>query len=258
MKTAFLVCMVTMLVSLDGCTSKSTNPPSVQDWCLWIGSDKDTYVWMEYPQSNWKQQGYLAVAYLGDHKRSFVHFLMPNLPEGTIITRAYLELYHGGQNEDGYSDEIDMQVQRASASWSVATLTWATQPTFSRQTEFYLHLRSKNWCGSDEIQDVVTEMIVHPENDFGFIVDYYDPALTHGIDKGLHSNNLDRTAADMKTAPRLLMKIRLPAGRTFSEITLPPLSSDNDLGFAPGTEILMMRYAPGSDWPDEWSVIADI
>lgn len=254
-----LIIVIALIFSIiSGCTKSTSTGTSgnSQTWCLWIGADKDTYVWLEYPDSQWGKQGYLAVAYLGDHKRSFVHFVLPNLPDGTEILEAYMELYHGGQNEDGYSDDLDILVQRASGSWSPETLTWNNQPPFSRATEFTIHLRSRAWCGSEEIKHIVTQMFEDPENDYGFIIDFFSASITVGIEKGFHANNFDRTASDMKNAPRLLVKVELPSGKTINDITMPPLASDNDLGFPPGTEILMLRYNNGAEWPENWNVVA--
>jgi len=61
---------------------------------------------------------------------------------------------------------------------------------------------------------------------------------------------------DMKTAPRLLVKIKLPAGKTTNDIELPAWPSDNDLDFGAGVEILMLKFQSGSDWPEDWNVVA--
>ena len=251
---ALFVIVLSLLV--PGCrkNAPTSSGGTAQTVCLWIAADKDTWVWFEYPESSWDKDGYLRVAYYGDHKRSFVHFHLPNLPAGTEIAEAHMELYHGGTTEDGYTDDLDIQVQRASGAWDPATLTWNNQPTFSRATEFLIHLRSAAWSASDPILTIVRETFANPSAYYGFVVDLFLPAETHGFEKGFDSNNKDRTVQDLKHAPRLLMKVKLPQGKTVSDITLPSLPSDNDLGFPAGTQILMLRYSQGSDWPSTWEV----
>ena len=240
---------------IGGCSKdSSTSPSGSQNVCLWIAADKDTYVWLEYPESHWGQDGYLRVAYLGDHKRCFVHYHLPILPAGSEILSAHMELYHGGTHEDGYSDELDILVQRATGAWSPETLSWGNQPTFSRATEFLIHLRSAAWSASEDLTLIAEEMFADPDAYYGFIVDYFSTSMTHTVEKGFDSNNYDRTAQDMKHAPRLLVQVKLPKGKTVSDITLPDLPADHDLDFAPGTSILMLRYATASSWPSSWDV----
>ena len=224
-----------------------------------IGAERaglDGLVWYEYPESSWGQDGYMRVAFMGDNKRSFVHYHLPILPEGTQILEAYMELYHGGKNEDGYTDDLDIMVQRASDTWSPETLTWNNQPSFTRSTEFYIDLRSQAWSASTDIVEIVREMFDDPDAYYGFIVEFWSSSITHGIEKGFDSNNYSRTADDLKHSPRLLVKIELPLGKTTDDIILPPLASDNDLDFGEGVEILMLRYSGGSDWPSTWNVVA--
>jgi len=241
---------------MGGCGRTSAPADDSQTQYLWIAADKDTWVWFEYPDSQWGQDGYLRVAYLGDNKRSFVHFFLPNLPEGTEVLEAYVELYHGGTTEDGYSDDLDIKVQRAAGAWSPGTLTWNNQPAFGRATEFTIQLRSAAWSASGDIAGIVQEMVDAPASYHGFIVDYFDPGLSHGIEKGFDSNNHSRTAQDLAHAPRLLAKVLLPAGKTMNDVTLPAIPADNDLDFPPGTSILMLRYSSGPDWPAAWDVVA--
>lgn len=256
MKYALITIALLGLV-LSGCSpSTSTGPTSTGTVYLWISADKDTWIWYEYPESSWGQDGYMRVAHLGDHKRSFVHFHLPILPEGTQISKAYMELYHGAANEDGYTDDLDIMVQRASDAWSPETLTWNNQPTFIRSTEFFIDLRSQAWSASLDIVDVARQMFADPDSYYGFIVDFWSSSITQGIEKGFDSNNYSRTADDLKHSPRLLMKIELPSGKTTDDITLPALASDNDLDFGQGMEILMLRFSGGSDWPSSWNVVA--
>jgi hypothetical protein len=252
-----LIAMALIGLVLSGCSTSSTSGPTSSGTVyLWISADKDTWVWYEYPESSWGQDGYMRVAFMGDNKRSFVHFHLPILPQGTQILEAYMELYHGGANEDGYTDDLDIMVQRASGAWSPETLTWNNQPTFIRSTEFFIDLRSQTWSATPDIVDVALQMFADPDSYYGFIVDYWASSVPQGIEKGFDSNNYTRTADDLKHSPRLMLKIELPSGKTTDDITLPALASDNDLDFGEGVEILMLRYSGGSDWPSSWNVVA--
>ncbi len=248
---------VLFMFMLSGCSESTTSgPTSTGTVYLWIGADKDTWVWYESPDVSWGQDGYMRVAYANDTKKSFVHFPIPSLPEGTTIEEAYLELYHGGKNEDGQTDDLEIDVQRVYEEWSPSTLTWNNQPAFTNAAEFTIDLQSQAWSASDDIVTIVREIFDDPDSFEGFQV-FWLKNTGMNIEKGFHSNNNDRTPTDMKHAPRLLVKITLPDGKTTDDITLPPLITDNDLDFEAGTEILMLRYASGSSWPDSWEVVHD-
>lgn len=254
---SILVVLLCLLPILAGCSSSTTTGPTSSGVvCLWIGADKDTWVWFERPDNEWGQDGHLRVADYGDHKRSFVHFHLPILPEGTEILEAYLELYHGATSEDGYTDDIDIMVQRAPRPWSPQTLNWNSHLPFTPSSEFTIDLRSQAWSASADINQRVVEMFGDPANDHGFVVHYDNQSLTTGVEKGFHSNNYNRPADDLATAPRLLVKIELPEGKTTDDMVLPALGSDNDLDFPAGTEILMVKFAPGPGWPSSWNVVA--
>ncbi len=88
----------------------------------------------------------------------------------------------------------------------------------------------------------------------GIVVYWSDLSL--GIEKGFYSNNyMGRTASEMGYSPRLLVKMKLPAGKDINDVSLPSLPSNSDLDF-PGQQILMMRYAASSAWPESWNVEA--
>jgi len=224
---------------------------------LWIGADKDTYVSARESNRNFGGNGFLVVAGNQDLsiiKRSYVHFLIPNLPEGTEIEEAYLELYHPGKNEDGKRDDISIPVVRAVKNWSPLTMTYDDQPnSFPSSHEFSLNLRSQAWSGSDDIVSLVRQIFDNPDTFHGFVLFWPDVQLL-GIEKGFYSNNSqDRTAGDMGRSPRLLVKVTLPDGKSTDDITLPPFPSDNDLEFD-GQDVQMLRYAGGDDWPEDWNV----
>jgi hypothetical protein len=258
-----LCIMVFAALLIGGCSSNKgvgSGDQASGTVCLWIGADKDAYVTCgrtvgcEEGDHNHGQDIYLVVAgWELAHKRSYVHFLLPILPEGTEIMEAYLEFHHPGKNEDGNTDNVDIPVQKASGDWSPMDLTWNNQPAFTPSQLFTIDLKSQAWSGSSNIVAAVTDMFGDPESDYGFVL-WWTELTGVGIEKGFHSNNcMDRTASDLGSSPRLLVKIKLPSGKTTSDISLPALPLDNDLPFE-GQEILMLRFSSGSNWPEDWDV----
>lgn len=266
MKNLLYLCF-TSLILFSGCNSNSNNPLTSNDVVnLWVGSYQDTYVSCGGDaggsciegSSNFGNVGYLNVAYntaRGDYKRIYVNFLLPNLPAGTEIKKAYLELFHAGTNEDGTHDNLLFQANLATAAWDPMTLTLDNSgPTFSHGTppSFDIQLRSNNWCGSGPITNILTDAYSDPSSFNGFVI--YPVTSDH--EKGFDSDNHhSRTAADMGTSPRLLLQVELPSGSSVNDITMPALPTDNDLGFTPGTQIMMLRFRTADDWPADWSVV---
>ncbi len=257
MKHAFIILSI-LLLTLFACSSSTTSGPTSSGTVfLWIGADKDTWIWQQSPDNSWGQDGYVRIAYANDIKRGYVHFPIPDLPEGTTIDEAYLELYHPGKNSDGQTDDIEIDVQRMNFEWSPSELTWNNQPAFTAAAQFTIDLRSQAWSSSDDIVTMIRDIFDDPANFHGFTI-FWQRNAGFNIEKGFSSNNYDRTADDMKKAPRLLVKITLPDGKSTDDISLPPLIDDNDLDFPAGTEILMLRYSGGNSWPDSWEVVHDM
>ena len=77
------------------------------------------------------------------------------------------------------------------------------------------------------------------------------------MEKGFRSNNdPNRTVNNLDHSPRLLLKLELPSGNTVNDIVMPSLSSDNDLGHQPGTNVLILKSDRGENWPTDWDVVA--
>jgi hypothetical protein len=221
---------------------------------LWIGADMDATVDFTMPDVNWGADGYNRVA-LGEikAKRSYIHFMIPNFPEGTTVLEAHVELYHGGKNEDGATDEINIPITEASDTWRADEITWNNQPTFSPGGTHFIDLLSQSWSASDDYKTETQAYFDDPGSHRGIVV--YWSATWLSIEKGFSSNNdISRTPADMGKAPRLLAKVTLPAGKTMTDVTLPQFPAGTDLDF-PGQEILMLRFSSASDWPDDWDVV---
>lgn len=258
-----------LALGLVGCTGSSTgtddsspeHPVVSGTVFLWVGADKDGYVSCEAggppcpgENSNFGTNQFLRVAFSAVAlKKAYVHFTLPQLPPGTEVQEAYLELFHPGTREDGKSDDVRIPVAPAAAPWSPMTLTLANEP--NRQLiggVSEIKLNSAEWSGTEDLAALVRGWLADRATNHGFYI--YWPDANAGIEKGFYSNNDSRrTASDLGLSPRLLLQVRLPEGRTSADISLPTIPVDNDLPFD-GQSISMLRIAGGADWPASWSV----
>lgn len=261
---AFLPVATAALLMLGACSSPtSSGGQGTVDGTvfLWVGADKDTYVSCGQagppcPEENlsFGTHGNLVVARNGVAlKKSYVHFGLPILPSGTAVEEAYLELFHPGQNEDGQTDDVNIPVGRAAASWSPHTMTFATEPNPQLTgAETSINLNSMEWSGTPNIVGIVNDWYDDPSSNHGFYIFY--AVQTPPIEKGFYSiNDIRRTVDDLGLSPRLLLKVQLPDGQSTDDIQLPPLPADNDIDFD-GQQVLMVRFNGGDDWPDSWGV----
>jgi len=233
---------------------------------LWISSDKDAYVSCGRTSSceegdlNYGTHDHLVVAGgQNGRKRAYVHFPIPNVPEGTEVLEAYLELFHSGKNEDGKTDDIDIPFGELQQGFAPLTVTWNTRPDpGTTEGQYRIKLHSQAWSGSQDIKDLVAGYLGSPESHLGFFLAWNE--LFHSgleIEKGFYSNNeKDRTESDLSKAPRLLVKIKLPDGKTTDDMTMPFMTTDNDLKDLT-RPTLMLRYTQG-DWPATWEVTRGI
>jgi hypothetical protein len=228
---------------------------------LWLGADKDAFVSCgragppcPLQDRNFGREGFVSVSKSAiELRKGYVHFGLPTLPPGTVVEEAYFEMYHPAQREDGQTDDIQIPVGRASGAWTALGLTLGNEPNRSLVGgETAIKLNSMNWSGTPNISHIVRDWYATPASNNGFYL--YWSQETPGIDKGFYSNNDVRRRVDnLGLSPRLLVRVRLAAGRSASEIVLPPLLADNDLSFS-GRSVLMGLVRAGSDWPAEWMV----
>ena len=227
---------------------------------LWVSADKDAYTscggsGCPEQNNNYGTQGFVPVANnppLNILKKAYVHFTPPTFPEGTEIEEAYFEMFHGGTNEDGSTDAIDIPVAEAIAAWSPLTITHANQPNTDLTGGFTtIDLRSAAWSGTPDISATVIDWLETPATNHG-LVSYWVYQGT-GVEKGFSSNNhTSRTANDLGQAPRLLIKAIFPDGTSTDDMQLGALPPDNDIDL--GTSVLMVEFRSSSDWPEDWDV----
>jgi hypothetical protein len=267
MKTLALHLMILLALLLaEGCDElKNNGIASVggsETVCMWIAADKDTYASFgrtgEEGDLTFGRNGTLAIA-VGPvgRKRAYLNFPHPNFPGGTEITFAKIELYHPGKNEDGTSDDIQIDISSIRTEpWNPATLSWNNRPDRSApySSEFSLMLRSQAWSGTGDIRGFIEDVFDNPSSHYGFMLSMPDGFFSTQIEKGFYSNNdIRRKQDDLGLSPRLLLKVKLPAGKTMNDITLPFLATDNDLGNLP-RPIRMVNIVQTDEFPDDWKV----
>ena len=124
-------------------------------------------------------------------------------------------------------------------------------------------LHSNDWCGTTDISDTIRSWFADSTKNTGFRIAISDPQNWY---KSFYSNNSfigpnnsgGRTDSTLGKAPRLLVKIELPAGKTTKDITWATLESDTDIKLGAFTlrngYVWMADYASGSDWPAAWGI----
>lgn len=260
---AFLGLLTLVLPACDVVTVPTTLTGNSNIVYMWIGADADAFTWCAlntagcpYGDANFGRHGTLPVGFTQlDLKRTYVHFDLPTLPDGTQVEEAYLELYHGGRNEDGRTDDIDIPVALVPTAWDPMTITHNNQPFQSPPSSFAsINLKSQAWSGTRDIAAEVSGLFANPGTNNGFAVHWPSPAPP--TEKGFYGiNDIRRTRDDLGLSPRLLVKVVLPEGMTAADITLNPLLSTNDLNPPGSGPILMVRtISGGADWPAAWNV----
>ncbi|MBL7988560.1 MAG: DNRLRE domain-containing protein [Chlorobi bacterium] len=266
MFTAIILCSLTFTGCLTdpcSCVCRPDTPAVGGTVCVWLASDRDTYASFgrvgEEADRNFGDYGSLVVA-KGElaNKLSYVNFARPTFPEGTEILEAKFEMFHGGKNEDGTTDDLLLNVGAIkNEPWGRSTLTWNNRPDrggVPPSDVGELRLRSQAWSGTNNILGAAKELLLtQPDRHYGFVVSL-GQVFGAGVEKGFYSNNdYRRKRDDMALSPRMVMKIRLPAGKTTSDIKMPFLSPDHDFSKLV-QPITTIHFSPGSDYPAEWNV----
>ncbi len=223
----------------------------------WISSDADTYVECltiagGCSGGDIDHSGYdfVAVAHTSSEiRRAYVNFPQPSFPSGTVVEEAYFELYNIQKNNDGKSDDILLDVNRVHKDWNAGQITYSNQPILTGNgAEFNMKMRSQNWCGTIDIGSFMQQDLLTASNFNGFLVSIqsYEP----GYDKGFCSgNHKSRTLTDLGLAPRLLLKVKLPAGFTTDDVQFTKTHADGQGGSYVG-----FRFRQGADWPADWKL----
>ncbi len=146
------------------------------------------------------------------------------MPEGTQVHEAETELFHSGKNEDGASDDITMNV---------------------------MPVQSEPWHGTRDISELVRQIYASPDRYDGFRVSLPAGFTTRQVEKGFYlDNDIRRTSTSMGRSPRMLLKLKLPAGSSTGDIVMPFLPTDHDLRGVVQA-VLMMQFVRASDYPSD-------
>lgn len=255
---AILFSCIALLICSNGCNqlTQATGADTSGTVCYWFSAVKDCYVSSATPDANHGLEGQIAVQEgVLERRLSYVDFSRAQFPEGTEFQYAKLELFHGGKNEDGTTDDVILNVGSVrTKDWTATTTTWNNRPDFNLQpaSGYSLFLRSQAWSGTQNIVSEVDSMFNHPERHFGFEVSVGNTNVT--MHKGFYSNNdISRTSSVLGKAPRLLVIVKLPSGKTTADVKLPFLPTGHDLGRLT-QPVTTVRFAAGNSFPAEWEV----
>ena len=222
---------------------------------MWISTDQDTYIsrgrTSENGDNNYGWHSPLVVASWDlANKKTYVHFELPNLPAGTEIIEAYVELNHNAKNEDGKTDDLKIPASRPKQAWDAMTLTWnnsADKPPLASITN--ICLRSQDWSTTPNIANEI-----QGKREFDLILYWNWPGAQPAIEKGFASNNdFSRKQNDLGIAPRLLIRAQLPQGVFIPDRQVKTFQPNEDLGKLP-QPVLMMTAQSGTNWPTVWEV----
>jgi hypothetical protein len=192
-----------------------------------------------------------------ERKRVYVRFYLPELPAGTQVIEARVNLFDLRPVASGNTDQVIMG-SRAIGAWNAEQITWINQPNSATglQQEFNLESRANEWSPSQDIAQLIVEPVMNgSEPNNGFMIHFF--STVQSFENGYKSDNTaSRTENDLDDAPRLLLRLSKPT--SCSALTLPNIPwSDTDLdasiGGPPLSPVLMVRTGHTS-WPTNWNV----
>ncbi len=262
---------VTILCSYLLSSCSSSNSPSTVGTtpvALWIAAASTTYI-SDAPTdtgTNMLLQGSLNIGLwdipgiVSHHQVSFVKFVLPSLPPGSGIDHAYFEVYHGGQQEDGTTDNTQFWVSQIGVPFGFDTMTWNKSPDHGRYNApptIVCQLHSKDWCGTHDIRDTIQNWFNNPASNTGFRLNL---ASQSNYYKSFYSNrDLSRTDSTLGLAPRLLILLHIPDTtsslaplKTFGQ--LPPDANVRLGPYSRRTNLVIMdSLVTSSDFPASWN-----
>ncbi|MCG2634485.1 MAG: DNRLRE domain-containing protein [Gammaproteobacteria bacterium] len=245
-------------------TLEGSAPPGVA--YIWLTPDKDAYVACTGPCTDATQNfGTLfnldsarGGAGLLNEKRSYIRFYLPQLPAGTQVLDAYINLYEDSRQQPG---SVSLPIAEANGGWFPREVNWGTQPNPPGAAGLGVALGPfqdvNEWRGhTPGIPGVVQRWFSIVNANQGVLINNSgQPPFLRSFSS---DNHLSRTETDFGNAPRLLLKVTtelgLNLGTPDSAVALPPLDVDTDLDEYLTGPVLMVRIAPGPDWPPAWDL----
>ena len=260
-RTRTIACIALPLL-LAGCIHNPVLPDPVPvsgTVAIWLSAEQDTYISSLEQDRNFGRNDPLVVAgRLLDTKLPFVRFRLPELPPGFELLDAYVELYHTGRNEDGQTDDLQIDITEPKDPWDAMSLTWNLSRAWSAVPPqpggfASLCVQSQAWSGSQNIANSVADAYRQGRSEYEVYLKWDGPSPPQ-IEKGFASNNhSSRRWDDLGLAPRLLIRLQLPPGATLADQTFRTFPPNHDLGRLP-QPVLMSRVEPGGTWPVSWQV----
>ena len=261
-----LMTMALMATLLAGCGKEgSTSEVTEQDVRkavkIWLSADQDTSVGcrpgqgINLPCTPLPADGLAPRIRVGstptEQSRAYVHFTLPELPPGSEVAGAYMQLYHDGAATD--CDPVGfVPVEQP---WSAHGMSYMNQPvSYPGVNEFPLTCLNGNgsgWWTSPNITRYVNYKYANRQLNYGFVSTL--PVANRAYSY-VSINDAGRTLEDLGRSPRLLINVLLPPGATANDIRMPGLHPDHDLPARRGDRIRMMSVAAGVDWPASWRV----
>ncbi len=224
---------------------------------FWLGAVQDALVMSRYPDwnrgTNWALQA--AHGFPNGEQRSYVQFFVPQLPPGSKVLDAHINLFE--DYDSGQNGPAAIQVGEAVAPWSADTITWSNQPNplGPLGTESIgPFIRARMWRTTGNIKNTIQRHIDNPMSNNGFVLNNTSQHAFMRTFTALDQPG-GRTATTLGTAPRLLMKVEstVPLSPANIGTTLPPNTElGRVLGFA--NQILIYQMATGNGYPAAWEV----
>jgi len=263
-KFIFLICFISVFI-FSGCDFFGTDDSdpdvtgSTDTFCFWLAASKDAYVSSSLPDYNYDGT-YSLVCSHGEpnhEQRFYIQFFMPQLPEGTEVLEAYINLYEDSQT--GQPGNNNIPVGEAVGVWDPYTITWNDQPNpvgplGLGSVHIGTYISNNMWRTTQDIKGIVQNHLDNSDNNFGWI---FNNSATYAFTRSFKSMNaLDaRTQTELKLGPRLLMKVKTNSPLSGSNIGTV-LTGSTELGNMYGfnTDILIYRIQSGENWPEAWEV----
>lgn len=260
--TMYLCLTVICILFINSC-KKNSNPQSTGGGdtitYFWLAAIKDANVRSDMPEFNGGGLFSLVVAHGAPNgeQRSYIKFFMPQLPSGSKVLEAYINVYEDSRQQPGNGE---INIGTAQAEWDPATITWTNQPNPVGPLSVGAHIGtfiSENmWRTSGDIKLVVQDQLDNPSTNYGWIL---DNSSSYDFTRSFTSMNAPsgRTQTDLDKGPRLLMKVQSTVPLNSSNIGTT-VTGSNELGtmYGFGVDILVYKISSGGDWPSSWEIAA--
>lgn len=210
---------------------------------IWLAADQDTSVRCQGPFCTGGDSiyGFDPLLVVADNSiltaRSYMKFTMPELPAGSEVEEAYLELYQTGGDAAAFGDNL-VGVIPVEDAWRPDTMTYYTQPrSFPGQNEFNITPSSNNtgWWTSPNLKRYADYKLGNRQFNYGFVTtrpkaqDTPTAPSTSNTYRFASNNDAARTPTTIGRGPRFMLRVRLPVGATYNDVSLPVLPSAHDL-----------------------------